>query len=281
MTIKELTADGTARSVSVQGLKLNYHEAGQGYPLVLLHGGGPGASSWSNYRGNIGVLSEHFRVIAVDLPHFGKSDKPADKFINCGWYAEVLAEALKEIDAPRAHFVGNSMGGIVSMELALAAPDMVDRLILMGVPGAISVVTVRPTEGEKHMIEYYHGEGPTPAKLEAFIRSMVFDQSLVTPELLESRFQASTAPELMVKRKLDGTSLINMWRRADQIQHKTLLVHGHDDRVVPWDAAMTLLRLMPNADLHVFGRCGHWAQWERAEEFNALALNFFTTPNTK
>jgi pimeloyl-ACP methyl ester carboxylesterase len=218
-------------------------------------------------------------VLAFDMPHFGRSDKPADRFIDCTWYAQVLAEALKKIGVKKAHFVGNSMGGIISMEMALTEPDMVDQIILMGVPGAISVITVRPTEGEKHLIGYYAGEGPTPAKLEAFIRVMIHDQSRVTPELLEARYKASTAPELMVKRKLESTALINMWRRAHEIPHKTLLVHGRNDRVVPWDAAMALLNLIPNSDLHVFGNCGHWAQWERAQEFNDLALNFFKAPN--
>jgi pimeloyl-ACP methyl ester carboxylesterase len=275
MLTKNYTAENTAKSVTVKGLKLNYHEAGDGMPLVLLHGGGPGASAWGNFGGNVGVMAEQFRVLAIDMPHFGKSDKPAEHFIDCAFYADILAAALDKIGIPKAHFIGNSMGGIVTMELAIAWPELVGRIVLMGTPGAPPVISVSPTEGEKHIIGYYTGEGPTRAKQEAWVRGMVYDQSLVTPEMLESRYQASIAPELMVKRKIDGSSLLNMWRRADQIPHETLLIACRDDRVVPWDSAMLLLRLMPNADMHVFGRCGHWAQWERSEAFNSLTMNFF------
>jgi pimeloyl-ACP methyl ester carboxylesterase len=282
MLMNVLTAEGTANFVTVQGLKLNYHEAGEGPPLILLHGGGPGASAWSNYGQNFPELSEHFRVVAIDMPHFGKSDKPPDRYVDVHWYAQVLADAMRSIGMPKAHIIGNSMGGAIAIELALAAPEMIDRLVLMGAAASVAMFTPSPSEGAKHLMGYYQGEGPTRAKLEAFIRCMIFDQSRITSELVDARYAASTVPELMVERQMGpaAAALHNLWRRVDKVPHKTLLIYGRDDRVVPWDTALLLLRLMPNADLHVFSHCGHWAQWERAAEFNGIATNFLTGPES-
>jgi pimeloyl-ACP methyl ester carboxylesterase len=214
------------------------------------------------------------------MPHFGKSDKPPDRYIDVHWYAQILADAMHSIGVPKAHVIGNSMGGAIAIELALAAPEMIDRLILMGAAASVAMFTPWPTEGAKLLMGYYQGEGPTRAKLEAFIRSMIFDQSRITRELVDTRYAASIAPELMVERQMGGAAaaLGNIWRRVDKVPHKTLLIYGRDDRVVPWDTALLLLRLMPNADLHVFSRCGHWAQWERAAEFNSVTTNFLAGP---
>ncbi|MCC0017631.1 MAG: alpha/beta fold hydrolase [Rhodobiaceae bacterium] len=282
MTTIVHNAENTSRTLLLDGLKIHYHEADGGQEtLVLLHGGGPGASAWSNFQENLPELAESFRVLAIDMPHFGKSDKPRENYLDAEWYAEVLAGVLGKLGIPKAHFVGNSLGGAIALHLAIAKPELVDRLVLMGTGGSLPMFSPLPTEGAKHLIEYYHGDGPTKAKLEGFIRSMIFDQSRITPEFINERYEASIAPELLIQRemkKLD--TMFTLWRRVDQVPHKTLLVYGRDDRVVPWDTCLLLLRLMPNADLHVFARSGHWAQWERAPEFNSVVANFLNGPST-
>lgn len=273
------TAENTSKRVNVDGLSIHYHDTGgDGTVLILLHGGGPGASAWSNFRENLPALAPQFRVLAIDMPHFGQSDKPVDRYLDCSWYAEVLEKAMAAIGISKAHFVGNSMGGTIALELALARPDMVDRLVLMGTAGSLPMFSPVPTEGAKHLINYYQGEGPTPAKLEAFIRSMIFDQSRITPEFLQSRYEASIAPELMVQRTADLEAMFNLWRRVEKVPHKTLLIYGKEDRVVPWDTGLLLLRLLPQADLHIFSRSGHWTQWERAPEFNSVVSSFLLGP---
>lgn len=276
-----LTAENTSNFIEVDGLQIHYHDTRNKKPaLILLHGGGPGASAWSNFRENLPFFSEHFRVVAVDMPHFGKSSKPADNFLDTLWYSTVLSKFMELVDIPSAHFVGNSMGGTIALELALVEPDKVDRLVLMGTAGSLPMFSPLPTEGAKHLIGYYQGEGPTPQKLEAFIRSMIFDQSRITQDFLDSRYQASIAPELMVHRDMKSDRLFNLWRHVEKIPHKTLLIYGRDDRVVPWDTGLLLLRLMPNADLHIFSRSGHWTQWERAPEFNSVVSSFLLGPAT-
>lgn len=275
-------AESTSKRITVDGLSIHYHDTGgDRAPLILMHGGGPGASAWGNFRDNLPAFALNFRVIAVDMPHFGKSDKPADRFLDCAWYAQILAGFMEQIGVQKAHFIGNSMGGSIALELALARPAMVDRLVLMGTAGSMPMFAPSPTEGQKHMLGYYQGEGPTPAKLEAFIRSMIYDQSRITPEFLLARYEASTAPELMVERKMDMNNvdnMLNLWRHVEKVTHKTLLVYGKEDRVVPWETGLLLLRLMKQADLHVFNRCGHWAQWERAPEFNSIVSSFLLGP---
>ncbi|WP_122284071.1 alpha/beta fold hydrolase [Pseudomonas syringae group genomosp. 3] len=270
----------TSSLIQIDNLTIHYHDTKEDKPaLILLHGGGPGASSWSNFRDNLPELSEKFRVLAIDMPHFGKSSKPVENFCNTGWYAQIVRKVLTALDVNSAHFIGNSLGGSVSLEIALEHPEMVKRLVLMGTAGSLAMFSPLPTEGAKHLIQYYQGEGPTREKLESFIRSMIFDQSRITPEFLESRYQASIAPELMVKRELNFDSLFTLWRRVDAVKHKTLLIYGRDDRVVPWDTSLLLMRLMPNADLHIFSSSGHWTQWERAPEFNSLVSHFLLDPS--
>lgn len=275
------TAESTSRMVEIQGLKIHYHQAGHGpQTLVLLHGAGPGASAWGNFRENLPALSEKFRVLAIDMPHFGESDKPASDYLDAGWNAVIMAETLDALGVAKAHILGNSFGGTVALELALTRPELVDRLVLMGTAGSLAMFSPLPTEGAKHLVNYYQGTGPSREKVEAFIRSMIYDQSRVTEEFIETRYQASIAPELLVKREVNMEKMFSMWRHVDKVAHKTLLIYGRDDRVVPWDTALLLLRLMPNADLHVFTRSGHWTQWERAPEFNSVVENFLSGPAT-
>ncbi len=270
-----LTADNTSRTVQVQGINIHYHEAGDGAEvLVLLHGTGPGASAWGNFQINMAALAARYRVLAIDMPHFGKSDKPLTGYMDAHWYASVVADTLDALGIEQVHMLGNSVGGSVALELALARPEMIDRLILMGTAGSLPMFSPMPTEGAKNLMAFYQGDGPTRAKMETFLRSLIFDQSRITPEFIEERFVAATVPELLVHREMDMSWMTKLWRKVDQVKHQTLIINGRDDRVVPWDTALLLLRLMPNADLHVFGRCGHWTQWERAPEFNTVVLNF-------
>ncbi|MCC4596991.1 alpha/beta fold hydrolase [Xanthomonas campestris pv. phormiicola] len=271
------TEENTSRFIDAGAIKLRYHEAGAGeHVLVLLHGGGPGASAWSNYRSNIGHLAEKFRVLAFDAPHYGESDKPMSAYQDTDYYAETIGEALHKLGVFSADFVGNSMGGTIALTLALTRPALVRRMVLMGPGGSSTMFTPQPTEGVKLLGSYYQGEGPTRAKLEAAIRIMVHDQSLVTPELLEQRFAASTKPELLKKREWKGHAMHDLWTRLNGLPHPALLVYGKEDRVIPWDSSLLLLRLLPNASLHVFPQCGHWAQLEKAAQFNALVTDYVT-----
>jgi len=283
---EELTYESTSRFAQVRDdLRLHYHEAGVGHDttIVLLHGGGPGASSWSNFAKNIPVLARRFHVIAVDQPGYGRSDKPTEHPQYFVHSASALADLLDTLGiTDRVHLLGYSLGGGAAVRFALDYPDRAGRLVLMG-PGGLSVnlFAPDPTEGVKNLGKF--GYQPTRENLEAFLRIMVFDQSLITPELVEERFAAASTPESLAAAKAMGKSFSSgefekgmLWRDAYRLRQRVLLIWGREDRVNPLDGALVALKMIPRAQLHVFGGCGHWAQLEKFDEFNKLTVDFLT-----
>ncbi|MFC4001028.1 4,5:9,10-diseco-3-hydroxy-5,9,17-trioxoandrosta-1(10),2-diene-4-oate hydrolase [Prauserella oleivorans] len=267
------------------GLRLHYHEAGAEHPetVILLHGGGPGASAWSNFARNIPGFAKSFRTIAVDQPGFGRSDKPIEHPQYFTHSADAVVGLMDALGIAKAHLVGNSLGGGAAVRLALDHPERAGRLVLMG-PGGLSVNVFAPdpTEGVKNLAKFAAPPGPSKEKLEAFLRVMVYDQSLITDELVEERFAAASTPEALAAMGAMGASFARpdtyeqglLWRAAHRLRQRVLLIWGREDRVNPLDGALLALKTIPRAQLHVFGRCGHWAQLERFDEFNRLAIDF-------
>ena len=267
-------------------MRLHYEEAGSGErTVVMLHGGGPGASGRSNFGRNLPVFAEHFRTLVVDQPGFGKSDKPPVKGNYFSFAADALAELLQELGIEKVHLVGNSLGGGTTVRFALKYPERTDRLVLMG-PGGLSlnVFAPDPTEGVRRLAEFAAPPGPSREKMEAFIRVMVFDQRLVTDELIDERFAAASDPEQLAAMASMGASFFDpdcfedgmLWREAHRLRNRVLLIWGREDRVNPLDGALVALKLIRRAQLHVFGGCGHWAQLEKFDEFNRLAIAFLS-----
>jgi 4,5:9,10-diseco-3-hydroxy-5,9,17-trioxoandrosta-1(10),2-diene-4-oate hydrolase len=280
----ELTYESTSRFAQVRpDLKLHYHEAGvgNGPTIVLLHGGGPGASSWSNFARNIPVLAQNHHVIAVDQPGFGQSDKPVDHPQYFSHSASALQDLLDHLRiTDRVHLLGNSLGGGAAVRFALDYPERAGKLVLMG-PGGLSVnvFAADPTEGVKNLAKFNYE--PTRANLEAFLRIMVFDQSLITEELIDERFASASTPESLAATRAMGKSFSGpdfelgmLWREAYKLRQPVLLIWGREDRVNPLDGAIVATKMIPRVQLHVFGGCGHWAQLEKFDEFNRLAIAF-------
>lgn len=280
---QDLSYEGTSRTLEVEGQRIHYHEAGSGPVLVFLHGGGPGVSSWSNFKYNLPELSGHFRCIAIDQPGFGRSHQPVFREHFFNYSARFVVGALDKLGVGRAHFLGNSLGGGTSVRIALDHPQRVDRLVLMG-PGGLAFNVFYPglSEGLKSVRDFYRGEGPTRAKMEEFIRVMTFDQKLVTEEFIDERLRQAVDPET-----LEGTRHAletvrakeffedgELWRDLEKLRSPTLLIWGRDDRTMPLDGAFFALKRIPDVQLHVFGRCGHWAQMEHTAAFNRVVLAF-------
>ncbi|MFC9993229.1 4,5:9,10-diseco-3-hydroxy-5,9,17-trioxoandrosta-1(10),2-diene-4-oate hydrolase [Nocardia sp. NPDC127526] len=283
-SVGEITFESTSRYAQVRpDLKLHYHEAGvgNGPTIVLLHGGGPGATSWSNFSKNIPVLAKDFHVLAVDQPGFGLSDKPTEHpqyFVHSSSALKDLLDTLGITD--RVHLLGNSLGGGAATRFALDYPDRAGKLVLMG-PGGLStnLFAPDPTEGVKLLAKFNYE--PTRENLEAFLRIMVFDQSLITPELIEERFASASKPESLAATRAMGKSFAGpdfakgmIWRDAFKLRRPVLMIWGREDRVNPIDGALVALKMVPRVQLHVFGGCGHWAQLEKFDEFNRLATDF-------
>jgi pimeloyl-ACP methyl ester carboxylesterase len=283
----QLTYDATSRTAKVGALTAHYHEAGSGPSVILLHGGGPGASAWSNWNQNLGPLAEQFHVLLVDQPGYGHSDKPVVEGGMWTFYARVVRDLMDELGLEQAHFVGNSLGGGTTLKFALDYPDRAGRLVLMGpAGGTLPLTSPWPSEGIKMMLGFYAPPGPSKEKMQALVNVMSHAPANHS-ELVEERYRAAIEPDAVAfatalyKAFQSGEAVMvaeELWRDVHRIPHRTLLTWGRDDRVLPLDGALYMLRYMPDARLHVFPNCGHWAQAEHTVEFNRLVIDFLTTP---
>ena len=274
------TFEETSRTVKVDDLTIHYNDAGEGFPSILIHGGGPGATGWSNYRRNVDHLAETGRVIVIDLPNYGGSTKvgpqPGGLF---QYYSGVVRKFMDALDIERANFIGNSLGGGTSLKFTIDTPDRAGKVVLMGSGGGLPVFSAMPTEGLRRMFAYYAEGEPTREKLRDFIQMMVFDASEISDELLEERFQNSINPEVVAAPSIlprgGKPAIEDLWREdLNSLPNRFLIIWGREDRVLPLDSAFILLNRLQDARLHVFPNCGHWAQWECADEFNQIVGNF-------
>ena len=277
--------DGWASTTIAAGNRaIHLVEAGSGSPLLMLHGGGPGASGVSNYSRNIAALARRFRVLVPDLPGYGKSDKALSRTDPFGDLAESMLGLLDALGVRRAAVVGNSLGGACALRMALERPQRISRLVLMG-PGGIGTSRSLPTPGLRRLFGYYEGDGPTIEKMRAFIRNdLVYDGGAITDDVIRTRFESSidrevvANPPLRRPRGLSALMRMDLTRdpRLAGLQTPTLVLWGTEDRVNRPSGGRLLQRRMPNCDLHLFSRTGHWVQWERAEEFNAVTTAFLS-----
>jgi 4,5:9,10-diseco-3-hydroxy-5,9,17-trioxoandrosta-1(10),2-diene-4-oate hydrolase len=284
MTTTELLEN----TITVAGKPIFVAETGSGPAVVMLHGGGPGASGVSNYSRNIDALAQQFRVIVPDMPGYGRSAKGVDQSDPFGYLADMIRGLLDELGLATAHLIGNSYGGATALRLALDTPHRVDKLVLMG-PGGIGTTRAAPTAGLKSLLSYYGGDGPSRNKLETFIRNyLVYDGASVPDDLIDRRYAASVDPEVVadppLRRPSGPMALRTLWRmdltrdnRLKHLQTPTLVLWGRDDKVNRPAGGPMLVKLMPNAELVMTSRTGHWMQWERADLFNQLVVEFLST----
>jgi 4,5:9,10-diseco-3-hydroxy-5,9,17-trioxoandrosta-1(10),2-diene-4-oate hydrolase len=285
MNNKEPLPALTSRTVQVGRRQIFISETGVGHPLLMLHGGGAGASGLSNYSRNIESLARQFRVIVVDMPGYGRSTKGVDRKDPFGDLAGAMLGLLDTLNISSAHVVGNSLGGACALRMALDAPGRVSALVLMG-PGGVNTTRSLPTPGLKLLLDYYNGEGPTLAKITRFIRDyLVYDGSQVSDEMIRERFEASIDPQVIAApplRRPTGIPSFSRWdfTRDSRLKHcqvPTLVLWGADDKVNRPSGGEALRSRMPDCNLYLFSRTGHWVQWERADEFNSVTLAFLAS----
>ncbi|GAB34177.1 alpha/beta fold hydrolase [Gordonia otitidis] len=281
----DVTYDSTKRELSTDKGVLRYHEAGDpsAPPLILLHGSGPGVTGWRNYRGNLASFAQTHHCFVLEFPGFGVSDP---------WEGMPVLTAGKSVIAfmnglgiEKAPMIGNSMGGVVGVNLAIRTPDRVERLVTIGGVGP-NLFSPSPSEGLRLLQEF--ADDPDRDKLIRWLRAMVFDQELVTDQLIDERWQAAMNPDaLATGRTMYGSASFEMqqqflatsdtppyWSMMHKIACPTLLTWGRDDRVSPPDMALAPMRLIPDAELHIFPRCGHWVMIEAKEAFESVVGSF-------
>jgi pimeloyl-ACP methyl ester carboxylesterase len=266
------------RTIDAAGIETSYLEAGAGEPVVMLHGSGPGVSAMANWQHNIRTLSQRFRVLAPDIVGFGATQRPDDVVYSLRTWTDHIWAFLDAHGIEKTAIVGNSLGGRIALQMATDRPDRITKMVLMGTPG----VGMTPTEGLAALRAY---EPSHDAMSELLRNYFAIDPAMITDELVEIRYQASIADgayeayrAMFFDRRHAGSELGITENAVRAIATPIMLVHGREDKVVPLQVSVTMLGLLPNADLHVFSACGHWTQIERADEFSALVANYLARP---
>lgn len=263
-------------------LNIHYNDCDPGNAkgtVVMLHGSGPGASGWANFNRNITpMVDAGYRVILMDCPGWSKSDTIVSAGSRSNLNARVLAGLVEALGLDKIHILGNSMGGHSAVAFALDNPGKVGKLVLMGGgTGGASPFAPMPTEGIKLLNGLY--KEPTIENLKKMMNVFVFDTGDLTEDLFQTRLgnmlKRQDHLENFVKSlALNPKQFPDFGPRLGEILAPTLVIWGRNDRFVPMDAGLRLLAGIPNSELHVFNNCGHWAQWEHADNFNALVLQF-------
>jgi 2-hydroxymuconate-semialdehyde hydrolase len=273
-----LTTDlGRGHHVDVAGITTEpidtfYLDAGAGDPVVLLHGSGPGVSGRANWQHTIPGLSREFRVLAPDTVGYGATSRPTDVHYSLRTWSDHILGFLDALGLDRVALVGNSLGGRMALDLAGRYPDRISKMVLMGSPG----VGMTMTEGLQALRAYE----PSRENMRALLLDyFAVDPSIITEELVQTRYEASVETfdayrAMFFDPRHAGNELSITEEEVRSIRTPTLLVHGREDKVVRPEVAWTMVRLLPDADLHLFARCGHWTQIERAAEFVELVRAF-------
>ena len=271
----DLAALQAGHDIDVDGIRTHYHEAGDGAAVLLLHGSGPGVSAWANWRPVLPELARRFRVIAPDQIGFNQTRAPGGSGYGRKVWTDHALRLMETLGIGRYQVVGNSMGGAVALSMAAQAPEQVDRIVVMGTMG----IAMPLPPG----LDQVWGYQPSRAAMRRLVELFAHDQSIATDELVETRYRASIAAGnqeafsamFPAPRQRGVDDLALSQAELASIPQPVLLVHGYDDRVVPFaSSSLPLMGVLADAQLHAFGNCGHWVQIEQAGPFNRLVASF-------
>jgi pimeloyl-ACP methyl ester carboxylesterase len=271
------------RTVELDGAQVNYVEIGAGEPLLFIHGV---SGCWQNWLENL----PHFaaagrRCVALDLPGFGASPMPGWPITMDG-YGRLAREFCAELGLDGATLVGNSMGGLIATELALAAPEAFERLVLVSAAGIIN--TWRPEERAvvtawawRHFSPLFADRGrqivARPRLRSAVFGSIVRYPNRLDDDLLIEQIANGLREAEGFEPALGNLIQTDFRERLATIEMPTMIVWGLSDRVVPVAAAASYHRRIPHSRLEIFERTGHVPQLERPLRFNALLDEFLTS----
>jgi 2-hydroxymuconate-semialdehyde hydrolase len=272
----------TKRITTGNGIDTAYYETGSGAPVIFLHGSGIGVSSRVNWWLNMPVVGEHYRALALDLIGFGDTVDPPDSTYGVkAWIDHVLA-FMDALGLEKASLVGNSLGGWLCLEFGTQHPERVDKLIPMG-PGGRFRDDLRNESEEPHRkrIQAY---SPSREKMSKLVLDYVHAPDRIPQELVDARLEQSLKPgsaeryaAMAESRSRDHAEYPLDEAILSKLDRPTMIVHGLNDVVIPASSAWRLAHALPDCRLVAFGQCGHWAQIEKAAEFNAVCLSFLAT----
>lgn len=266
------------KTIDAGGIGTNYHEMGEGDPVILIHGSGVGVTGYVNWRYTMPVLSRKFWTMAPDMVGYGFSDCPPDAVYSMDYW---VAHLLKFMDAKgiaAANLIGNSFGGAVALAATARHPDRVRRTVLMGSGGLEFKMSEKSNAG--------HGYQPSLEKMRELLHNFTYFPEQITDEWVTLRYQTSLRPgyQETFEKLFPGTreqkmrALLTPEDQIRSISRPVLLIHGREDRVVPYESSVRMHAMIDQSELHIFGRCGHWSHIDQADRFNQLVMNFFEQP---
>lgn len=264
-----------AKSIKTGDYNTNYHDYGSGDPVLLIHGSGPGVSSWANWNKVFVPLSQNRRVLGIDMRGFGYTDRPDDHVYNMDMWTEQAIAFMDAMGIEQTDLVGNSFGGALALSMAINHPDRVRKLVLMGSMG----VSFKITYG----LDRVWGYTPSIENMKELLGLFAYTQTLANDdELAKLRYEGSMQPgfqeafsSMFPEPRQDMVEAMAKYQGGiKDIQHPTLIVHGREDKVIPIETSLKLFELIENAQLHMFGKCGHWTQIEQTDRFVELVEAF-------
>jgi 2-hydroxymuconate-semialdehyde hydrolase len=262
------------QSIDAGGIEVNYHDHGSGFPVLLIHGSGPGVSAFANWRLVMPELSKQRRVIAPDMVGFGFTERPSGyEYTMQNWVKQAI-DLLDALGLEQVDLVGNSFGGALSLALTIHHPERVRRLVLMGAAGVSFPITPA--------LDAVWGYEPSFENMRRIMDVFAYDRGLVNDDLARLRYEASAregvqesyAQMFPAPRQRWVEALASREEDIAKINKETLIVHGRDDLVIPLQNSIRLSQLISRSQLHVYGRCGHWTQIEHSARFAQLVSNF-------
>jgi len=253
-------------------LRIHYHEAGEGEAVLFLHGSGPGASGWSNFRRNYPTFADNgFRTLVPDTLGFGYSSKP-DQDYELDFLAGGVKRFLDAVGVERCAVVGNSHGGAMAIQLALMHPEVVTKLVLMAPGGLETRETYMQMRGIKAMVRaVYAPEGITKDSMRRVFEKQLFDSSLITDAIIDERYDMA---QLQLKNMPGRLKVPHMAPRLSELSCPVFGLWGKDDLFCPVSGATTLINECKDVRVLTFANCGHWVMVEQADVFNRLCVDF-------
>ena len=264
--------------IQAAGLNTHYHEDGQGEPLVLIHGSGPGVSAWANWRLVFPILSEHYHLYAPDAVGFGDTERPEGVTYNMDLWVKHMIGFLDAKGLKKVSIVGNSMGGGLALNLAYRHPERINRLILMGSMG----IKFPISEG----LDNVWGYTPSVENMHKCLKTFVVNQAIADADgLAEMRYKASIQPgyqesfsAMFPAPRQNGVDDMSIpEEELRKITIPTLCIHGREDQIIPLkETSWRLAQIIPNAELHTLCQCGHWVQIEKTVPFTRVVHEFLS-----
>lgn len=257
--------------VDVDGIRTHYLAMGEGEPLILIHGGGAGADGWGNWHSCLNAYAERFRVIAYDMPGFGRTDKPSPETYD---YSQAnrnrhLRDLISALHLEKIHLIGNSMGGATALGLAIDEPSLVEKMVLMGSAG-LDIANPDPTYIKDLQAYDFTLEG-----MQRIVRAMAGSRYEMDPELVRYRHEimqqqgARDAIRHIVRSKLTYPR-----EKIAAVKTPTLVVGGKEDKVAILERTYGYLELLENSWGFVVPHAGHWVMIEAPEAFVSMTINF-------